>query len=162
MLHSHLEVQLHKTKNAFKEAKSENIIELCKNYLLLLNAFRDELYKFRGKAEINHREPDSSFSEEILQKRHEMHEAITHTVQELNQTNALVNRLTSQNGYEAAETFNRLNFRGHKCWEFRGGKVGLDNSTVSEPIAVQEAVNIAIGLRCAEFISHDDSLSVNL
>jgi hypothetical protein len=153
MLHPLLEENLHQAKDAFKEAKSENIIEICEKYLMLLNTFRSELHKFRGKIEINLQQSDAGLFEGVLQKRREIHTAIMHTIQELNQTNALLTWLTSPNGYETIETFNRLNYKGHHNWECRGGKVRFSDGHDADQMPIQEAVDIAIGLRCKEFFS---------
>jgi hypothetical protein len=152
MLHPVLEENLHQAKHAFKEAKSENIIEFCENYLTLLNEFRSELHKFRGKIEINLQQSDAALFDEVLQKRREIHTAIMYNIRELNQTNALLNWLTSPNGYDTIETFNRLNYQGHTDWECRGGKVRFGNGSDADQIPIHEAVDIAIGLRCKEFI----------
>lgn len=152
MLHAFLEEELQKAKHAFKEATGENIIELCEKYLILLNEFRSELNKFRGKSEINLQQANSSLREEVLAKRKEIHVAITDTVQELNRTTALFHRLTSANGSETAATFNKLNYKGYKCWEFRGGKVKFRGGSEKDEIPIQEAVDIAIRLRCEEFV----------
>lgn len=152
MLYPLLEENLYKAKHAFKEAKSDNIIEHCESYLVALNEFRSELHKFRGKTEIDLKQGDSSAFEEILQKRREIYLAITYTVQELNQTIALLSWLTSPSGHETIKTFNRLNYKGHDNWECRGGKVRFNDGSDLDQIPIQEAVDIAVGLRCEEFI----------
>lgn len=160
MLYPLLEENLHRAKHAFKEAKSENIIGICEKYLKLLNGFRAELHKFRGKIEINLQQSDAALFEEVIEKRREIHTAIMHTIQELNETNALLSWLTSHSGFETIETFNRLNYKGQNNWECRGGKVRFTTGCDADQITIQEAVDIAIKLRCEEFI-RPNSLQYN-
>jgi hypothetical protein len=156
MLNSILEGNLQQAKHAFSEANSENIIDLCEKYLVILNEFRGELQKFRGAPEISLQQTNPLLLEETLQKRREIFTAITFTVQELNKTTVLLSGLTAGSGYEAAETFNRLKYKGVNCWEFRGAKIAFNNCAETDQISVQEAVDIAIGLRCKEFIAPSD------
>lgn len=153
MLNLTMEANLHQAKHAFKEANSETIIYVCEKYVQILNEFRGELQKFRGNPEISLQQLDPLLFEEVLQKRREIHVAIKYAIQELNQTTALLKWLTAGSGYEAVETFNRLEYKGHDCWEFHGAKVGFENCLEADQIFVQEAVNIAIELRCQEFVS---------
>ena len=152
MLNRVLEEDLHSAKRAFRKAKSETIVEICEKYLTVLSAFRCELHKFRGKIEINLQQSDASLFGDVHQKRREIHAAIMYTIQELNQTTALLKWLTSPSAYESAETFNRLNYKGRENWEFRGGAIGFRNCSVADQIPVREAVDAAIRLRCEEFV----------
>jgi hypothetical protein len=45
MLHPEIEVKLHDAGLALGAATSENVVELCRQYLALLAAYRAELYK---------------------------------------------------------------------------------------------------------------------
>jgi hypothetical protein len=157
MLNQLLEENLHSAKHAFKEANSENIIEICQRYLAALDAFRSKFHKFQGKIEINLQQSDALLFDEVLEKRREIHTAITHTIRELNQINALLSGLSSPSGYETIETFNRLNYKGHDNWECSKGKVRFSNGTDADQIPIQEAVDVAIGLRCKEYM-HPNAL----
>lgn len=153
MLNQPLEESIGNAKQALKEAKSENIIALCEEYLSVLNEFRTDLYKFQGKAEISLQQSNADLHKEALGKRGEIRTAITQTIEELNQTTTLLNRLTSNSGYDTIETFNRLNYKNHSNWEFRGGIVRFGNGSEADQIAIQEAVDIAVRLRCDEYVN---------
>ncbi len=153
---TYLNADIGAAKHAFKTANCENIIALCEEYLSLLDKFRRELYEFQGKAEISLREANPALLEKVLDKRQEIRFALTEVVRELNQTNALLGWLTSARGGETIETFNRVRFRGHETWECRGGKVRFAGASEADEFPIQKAVDIAIGLRCGEFIDSFD------
>jgi hypothetical protein len=119
----------------------------------LLDDFRLDLYKFQGKPEIDNNQPNAELREKSLAKRNEIRRALTETIEELNQTNALLARLTSQSGNETVATFNRLKYRGFQNWESRGGRVGFQGSSEADQIPIQQAVDIAVRLRCEEYIT---------
>lgn len=53
MKYPQLEEVLRKSKSDLTNAASENIIEQCQKYLVLIAKYREELYKFRGTPDIN-------------------------------------------------------------------------------------------------------------
>lgn len=161
MLNQSLEEKILKTKSAFKAVESGNLIQLCEEYLSLLEQFRNDLYKFQGAAEISLQQTNPALHEEALGKRREIRLAVMQTIEELNRTTALLNWLTSSNGQKTVETFNHLNYKNHRDWEFRGGIVRFAGGSEADQIVIQKAVEIAVNLRCKEFISSDDFKSFN-
>lgn len=137
---------------------------MCKEYLAALDKFRSELYKFQGADEISLQQADPALHEKALGKRREIYLALTQTVQEINQTNVLLSRLTSMSGHETIETFNRLRYRGRENWGCRGGKVRFAGGTDADQILIQQAVETAVKLRCEEYINSsraENGLPVN-
>lgn len=134
-------------KFALKNANSENIIDLCREYLRLLDEFRDELYKLRGTPEINS-SPSSLFVRELLeQTRKAIRTEVVLTTEEYNQTEVLLKSFTSISEYEAVQTFNRLEYKGFAEWELRAHEIRLKNDDNGEKITIQAAIELAGELR---------------
>jgi hypothetical protein len=142
-----------KAEAALNRAESGNIIELCRNYLLLLNEYREELFKLRSAPEINLQQSTTLARELTEQVRKAIRSAIEITTRERNHTENLLESLTAISGYEAAETFNRLRYKGFDNWEMRssGVRVGGDDG---ELLTIQEAVEKAGFLRREEYITN--------
>ena len=107
------------------QADSSNIIELCRNYLLLLTEYRNELYKLRGTEEINLQQASPLARELTEQVRKAIRTAVEITTRERNQTESLLESFTSISGYEAVNTFNQLEYKGFADWELRANEVRL-------------------------------------
>jgi hypothetical protein len=138
---------------ALNRAESGNIIELCRNYLLLLNEYRDELFKLRSSPEIN-QQPVSPLARELTEQvRKAIRSAVEITTRERNQAEHLLQTLTAISGYEAAETFNFLQYKGYDNWEMRSGGVRVKGDD-DKLMTVQEAVEKASLLRCEEYVTH--------
>lgn len=134
-------------KAALAQAASENIVELSRNYLLALDAYRDELYRLSKMPEIN-LSYGSAFGRELIeQSRNSVRAAIELTVRERNKTQALLDSLTVITGYQAAETFNQLKYKGFDDWEMRAGGVRSKDLSGGEQMTVQQAVETAGRLR---------------
>ncbi len=146
MLSPALEEKLRTARLALDRAASDDIIELCKQYLGLLAAYRAELYHLPDKLELDCRSKSSAAREEIGGARKEIRAAIEHTTEERNQTEALLRSLTAVSGYEAAQTLNREKYKGRDTWELRAGGVGCVD-TPGTRMSVQEAVEAARRLR---------------
>lgn len=151
MLYPEFDEKLSDAKQALNEATSDNVNELCVEYLALLFEYRRVLYKLQGTSVIN-LQPGSSSEEEVENIRKEVRGAIENITQERNRTSALLRSLTVVSGYEAAETFNRLKYEGHDNWEARAGGVGLSEETNSNRLTIQEAVDMARLLRRDEYV----------
>lgn len=146
MLFPELEEKLRQAKLALDRAASDNIIELCKQYLALLAIYRAELYKLPDKLGLNPRSRSSQTRESVGGDRKAVRAAIEHTTQERNQTEMLLLSFTTVSGYEAAETLNRRKYQGQDNWELRAGGVGCVNSP-GKRMSVQKAVETASLLR---------------
>jgi hypothetical protein len=152
MLYPQLEERLHHASHALKRATSENIIELCKQYLALLAEYRNKLYELKGTSGIHQQSASSSTRGDISNTRKAIRAAIENTTRERNRTEMLLTSFTTVSGYEAVEIFNRRNYEGHDDWVLRAS--GLKSAGSSgDVMTIQEAVNIAGLLRREEQIS---------
>lgn len=141
-----------KAEIALNKATSGDIIELCREYLQILNAYRDELHKLRGVPETTL--PQSSLARELVgQVRRSIRTAIEITTRERNKTQLLLKSFTSISGYEAVDTFNRLKYRGFDNWELKSNSVGSQNDSGLDQIAMQEAIETASLLRREVYIA---------
>lgn len=135
-------------------ANSENLVELCEKYLLLLNEYRDELYKLRGAPEINLRQSSNLARELSEEMRKAIRSTVEITTREHNQTEALLKSLTAISGYEAVETFNRLKYKDSAGWELKANLIRVENDSGERQMTIQEAVNTASRLRREAYIEN--------
>jgi hypothetical protein len=153
MLFPALEDRLRRAARAFDGATTDNVVELCRQYLALLAEYRAELYKLPGTLGLNQRS-GSSLCEDAAEVRKEVRAAIEKTTRERNRTEALLRSFVSVSGYEAVETFNRQKYKGHDDWELRAGGVArFSRDIAGERLTVLEAVHIASLLRREEHIA---------
>ncbi|MBX7173165.1 MAG: hypothetical protein K1X72_19505 [Pyrinomonadaceae bacterium] len=139
-------------KFALRNASSENIIELCREYLRLLDEFRDELDKLRGTPEINS-SPNSLLARELIeQTRKAIRAEVELTTEEFNNTEALLNSFVSISDYDAVQTFNKLEYKGFIEWELRANEVRLKDDSNQEKFTAQEAIKIAGELRRKAYV----------
>lgn len=158
MLSPELDEHLRQAGQALETATSENIVELCKQYLALLDECRGELYKLAGTPVVQSRMGSPS-PEEVKQNRKEVRSAIEHTTRERNRVEALLLSFTSVSGYTAVEVFNRLKYKGHDDRELRAGGVARFNGGIArESMSVQEAVDAAGLLLRDEYIARQGHL----
>ena len=144
--------KLIKAEFALNKANKGNIVELCREYLQILTEYRDELQKLRGLPETTL--PQSSLARELVEQvRKSIRTAIEITTRERNKTELLVKSFTSISGYEAAETFNRLQYRGFDNWELKANSVNSQNHGGFDQIAMQEAIETASLLRREAYIT---------
>jgi hypothetical protein len=163
MLYPKLEEKLHHASHALERATSENIIELCKQYLALLAEYRSELYKLPGTPGINLWSGSSLSSEDMDKTRKAVRVAIEKTTQERNRTAALLSSFTAVSGYEAVETLNKQKYKGHDNWELRAGGVKFSDGIDSDRMTIQEAVDMTSLFRREEYIAQNaDSAGANL
>lgn len=141
-----------KAEYKLKQANSDNIIELCRNYISLLIEYRDELYKLRGSPEISLQQKLPLARELTEQVRKAVRTALEITTRERNQAESLLESFTAISGYEAVKTFNQLEYKGFAEWELRANQVRLKNDTNNERLTVQEAVETASRLRRAAYV----------
>ena len=138
---------------ALNQAKSSNIVKLCREYLQILTEYREELYKLRGVPEINLQPPSALTRELVDQVRKAIRSAVEITTRERKQTELLLDSFTSISGNEAVDTFNRLKFKGFDNWEIKANAVYSQNNRDFEQINVQEAIEAASLLRRDSYIN---------
>jgi hypothetical protein len=144
--------KLLKAELALEQASSDNIIELCRNYLQLLGSYRDELYELRNLPEINFKQQSTLGRELIEQSRKALRAALEITVRERNRTQSLLDSFTTITGYQASETFNRLKYKGFNTWEVRSGGIRSKNTDNDEFLTISEAVETAGELRRQAYV----------
>jgi hypothetical protein len=152
MLSPELEEKMCNARLALDRAISENVIELCKQYLALLAEYRDELYKLPDQLDLNPRSRSSS-REDVNLTRKAVRAAIEHSTRERKWAEALIRSFTAISGYGAVETFNRQKYKGHDDWELSAGGVSFRDGTVGQRMTIQEAVETASLLRREEHVA---------
>ena len=132
-----------KAELALEQASSENIVQLCRNYLALLTEYRDQLFGLRDIPELNLEQQSSLARELIEQARRAVRAAVEITVRERNRTTALLDSFIKITNHQAADTFNLFSYKGHTNWEAGSGGVRRANGGVVEQVSVEEAVETA-------------------
>ena len=158
MLSPELEEKLRKARLALDGAASDNIIELCNQYLALLAVKRAELYNLPDRLELDLRATSSLTREDVGGNRKAVRAAIEHTTQERNQTEKLLLSFIAVSGYEAVGTLNKAKHQGRDNWELRAGGVGCVDSP-DKRMSVQEAVETASLLRREAHIAKTATLA---
>jgi hypothetical protein len=152
MLFPELEERVHHAKRALGGATSGNIIELCKQYLALLDEYRGELYKLPATLGVNLKDGPSSRREDTDETRKAVRLAIEDLTKEHNVTKALLLSFTVVSGYEAVAALNARKYKGHDTWELKASGVRFDGDA-ENGMTVQEAVERASLLRRDEHIA---------
>lgn len=155
MLYPELEEKLHHARLALKGATSENIIELCKQYLALLAEYRSQLYELQGTSGIRQQSLSSSSPEDVGDTRKVIRAAIENTTRERNRTEMLLLSFTTVSGYEAVEIFNKRKYEGHNDWELRASGVKSSGSSGRDLMTIQQAVDTASLLRREEHVAQN-------
>lgn len=145
MVYLQSEQKLDHARQALNKANPENIVDLCKRYLALLDEYRRQLYEL-GKSGIS-QQPQASSSAEELAARKSLREAIEKTTRERNRTELLLLSVTTVSGYEAVEVLNRRKYDGHNDWELRASGVKFTGGAADDLMTIQEAVELASLLR---------------
>lgn len=144
--------KLNNAEFSLNKAGSENVVEVCQQYLKLLTEYRDDLYKFRGTQEINPH-PSSALLAELVEQTQKVIRTEEETIiQKSKQIESLLNSFITISGYEAVQTFNRLEYKGFNDWELRESEVRLKDDLNSLKFTVQEAIEIASELRRKAFV----------
>ena len=154
MLYPQLEKKLDQARQALKRATSENIIELCRQYLALLAEYRKQLYELQGTPGVQ-QQPASASPEAIGDTRKAIRAAIENTTRERNSTEMLLLSLTTVSGYQAVELFNRRKYVGHDDWVLRASGLRSAGSSSDDVMTVHEAVDIASLMRREEYIAQN-------
>jgi hypothetical protein len=153
MAYQQSEQELDHARHALDKANPENIVDLCKRYLTLLEENRRELYEL-GKSGIS-RQTTSSSSVEELAARKSLREAIEKTTRERNRTEMLLLSITTVSGYEAVQMLNQRRYDGHDDWELRSSGVKSTGSSVDDLMTIQEAVDLASLLRREDHVTQN-------
>ena len=138
----------------FERATSDNIVELCREYLRVLTEYRDQLRGLREIPEINCTEQSKLSRELITQSRAAVRATVEVTVTAHNYVDALLRTFTLIDAWDAAETFNRLLYKGSINWEVQGGQIRATDQADGEAMTIQEAVVIAGRLRREAYVAN--------
>jgi hypothetical protein len=157
MLFPQLEAKLRSASHALNRATTEDIIELCKQYLALLAQYRTSLYELANPGE-RRGTPSSSSTNTLADSRKTIRAAIEKNTRERNRTEMLLRSLTTVSGYEALEMLNRHHYEGCSDWELRASGV-KSTSSAHDLMTIQEAVGIASLLRRDEQIAKNSARS---
>ena len=107
----------------FDRATSDNIVDLCGEYLTVLSEYRSHLTNLPQIPEVNFAEQSSLGRTLAEQSRMAVMAAIgvTETAHDL--VEALLRSFTDVSASDAVETFNRLGYNGSKDWKLHGKMV---------------------------------------
>lgn len=153
MLFPKLEEKLRRARLALDAATSENIVELCKQYLTLLAEYRAELYRLPGTLDLNPHSKSSSSRPDLHTARKAIRAAIEQIIQERNRAEALLLSFTTVSGYGAVETFNSRKYKGRDDWQLSAGGVSSSYDAGGQRMTIQEAVETASLLRREEYVA---------
>jgi hypothetical protein len=128
------------TERRLAEATSENIIDILRENLKVLAAYRKHLVELRGIPELNLGMESTLGRELIEQSRRAVLETVITTITKQNLAEALLDSFLLINGHEAADTFNRVFYLGSYYWEKRGEKIcAPDREDLSIAAAAEKA-----------------------
>jgi hypothetical protein len=142
---------------AIKEATCETIVQLCRDYLLLLSNYRDKLYKLRGTPEICVHQSSPIARGLVEQTRKAIRTALEVTITERNEIESLLKSFTTISGYESTVTLNQFQYDGISNWELGSGGVYSKNQKGEKRLSMQDAVVIAGILRREAYIAAQPS-----
>ena len=152
MLRPELEEKLRNARLTLDGVTSDNIIELCKKYLALLDEYRGELYRLPDTLELNHRSRSSSRAD-VDRTRKAVRAAIEHTTQERNWAEALLLSFIAVSGYGAVETCNRQKYKGRDDWQLSASGASFSDGAGGQRMTILEAVETASRLRREEHVA---------
>lgn len=149
MLYQDIKEELHRARRDFETATVDNIIELGRLYLALLEKYLREL-RGHPNAPGRHLLPASSSSYEAIDgMRKVIQSEIEQTEIERDRIDALLDSFEEITFDEAVEMLNRQKYKGRDTWELRAMEV-TDRS--GNTMSVQEAAEVALLLRREEYI----------
>jgi len=136
----------------FDRATSDNIVDLCGEYLTVLSEYRTHLTNLPQIPEVNFAEQSSLGRTLAEQSRMAVMAAIgvTETAHDL--VEALLRSFTDVNASEAVETFNRLGYSGSNDWKLHGRMVHHGDQSGSS-ISDSEAIETAKRLRRDAYVN---------
>lgn len=150
--------KMREAKFSLQTATIENIVERCQKYLRLLDDYRDNLYKFRGSPEINRRQKNQLSPEAVNDLRKQIRAAVEKTTSERNKIEDLIKSFVAINGYDAAQTLNRFEYKGFDDWVLKAGGVRFGGGAETDVLTIQEAVATASLLRRKDYITRQVSV----
>src|SRR2546421_895869 len=156
MLHPALEEKLRTARLALDGTTCENIIELCKQYLALLAAYRRELYSLSDTLELNPQSKTSSRAD-VNANRRAVRAAIEYATREREWAAGLILSFTAISGYGAVETLNRQKHRGRDDWKLSASGASYSDAADGERMTIQEAVETASLLRREAHVARNAS-----
>lgn len=123
----------------FDQATSDNIVDLCGDYLAVLSDYRKHLTSLPQIPEVNFIEQSSLGRTLAEQSRMAVQAAIgvTETAQEL--VGALLRSFTEVSASDAVETFNRLGHNGSNDWELRDNTLHAGDQSLTAADAIETA-----------------------
>jgi hypothetical protein len=160
MLYPESEKKLQHARRALNRATSENIVELCKQYLTLLAEYRSQLYELKRVPGIRQPSASRSSREDLVDTRKDIRVAIETTTQERNRTQLILFSCTTVSAYEAVEIFNQRKYEGHEDWELRASGVKFRGGTGRDLMTIQEAVELAGLLRREDHVAQNTAQRV--
>ena len=144
--------ELLNAESALNRADSGNVVELCRQYLLLLNTYHDELFKNRAAPEIVFHQ--SSLARELgRQIGRSYRSTLETTVYKRKLTASLLNSFISISGGDAVDTFNRLTHEGFDDWELLTGGIRSKRKPADNLITLRDAVYTAGFLRREAYVT---------
>ena len=144
--------KLLRVESALNRAGSGNIVELCRQYLLLLDAYHDELSKNRGVPEILFHQ--SRLARELGRQSERVYRStIENTLRKRDSTASLLDSFISISGGGAVETFNRLTHEGFDDWELLTGGIRSKRKTADNLMTFRDAVYTAGFLRREAYVT---------
>jgi hypothetical protein len=147
------ENELHRLREILEHSTVENIVENCRKYLGLLNAYRAELSLFRNSPEISRVQKSSVELIAVEQIRQEIRTAIEICVSERRRIETLLKSFTAISGYEALSIFNYCKYKGFDNWQLKAGGIRFGGGNETDKISIQDAVIIASELRREEYLT---------
>jgi hypothetical protein len=143
-----------KAEREFDRATSDNIDQLCREYIAVLDAYRSQLLDLRNIPEINYNENSALGRELISQSRTAVKAAIEVTVTAHYFVEALLESFTVISGWAAVETLNRLFYDGSTEWELRSGHIVSRRAEPDASIPIAEGVEVAGRLRREAYVAN--------
>ena len=144
--------RLDHARHALDEATSENLVELCKQYLEVLSDYREQLYELANSGFLQE-STSSSSKQDLASARKSFRAAIEKATHERNHTEMLLLSITKVSGYEAVEVLNQRNYEGHNDWELRASGVKSSGSSAHDLMTIQEAVDLVCLLRREDHVA---------
>jgi hypothetical protein len=154
MVYPQLEEKLNHARNALQRATCENLIELCKGYLVVLAEYRSKLYELQWTSRTHQRSTFASPEDPGLTRK-TIRAAIENTTKERHGTEMLLLSFTTVSGYEAVEIFNRQKYEGRGDWELRSSGVKSAGISGGDLMTIQEAVDLAGLIRREEYVAQN-------
>jgi hypothetical protein len=141
-------------ERAFDKATAEDLVDLCRNYLAALGAYRDRLFDLRGVPEIDLKNSTADGRAAVEKAREMVRNALEITTEKRNRIEALLNSFTTISGYDAAATLNKLKYKGFDSWEPYSGGARLKYVYGDKGLSMQETIETASLLRREAYLEN--------